>query len=83
MSRALSLVSITPVVSFFTFDEGYEIDKELGEIEDGDFVYKPMASNPKDAGEYFIIWSYAGDNNAYDGAHSDPLIDKITIFYFA
>ena len=58
-------------------DGGYKIDKELGEIEDGDFVYKPMASNPKDAGEYFIIWSYAGDNNAYDGAHSDPL--KFTI----
>jgi len=58
-------------------DGGYDTDEEAGEIEDGYFVYKPMASNPKDAGEYFIIWSYAGDNNAYDGDHSAPI--KFTI----
>ena len=60
-------------------EHSYEVDEESGEIadEDEDFVYKPMSSDPKDAGEYFIIWSYAGDNNSYTGTHSDPL--KFTI----
>lgn len=65
-------------------EHSYEVDEESGEIADEDevFVYKPMSSDPKDAGEYFIIWSYAGDNNAYTGAHSKALsftIDPVPV----
>lgn len=53
---------------------GYNVDEEAGEfreIEEGiTYIYKPMASDPGDAGEYYIIWSYAGDDGAYEKSHS-------------
>lgn len=51
----------------------YITDEEAGEIKDGDYVYKPMESDPADAGEYYIIWSYAGDEGAYEKSHSEAV----------
>lgn len=60
--------------------ETYETDEDAGEIryqdengKDDEFVYQPMDADPEDAGEYFIIWSYAGDDSAYEKSHSDAL----------
>lgn len=51
----------------------YNADEEAGEIVAAPYVYKPMASDPGDAGEYFIIWSYAGDDSAYEKSHSEAV----------
>lgn len=55
----------------------YTVDEEAGEIRETEnntaYVYKPMASDPGDAGEYFIIWSYAGDDGAYEKSHSEAV----------
>lgn len=51
----------------------YTVDEKAGEIKDGSYVYKPMDSDPADAGEYFIIWSYAGDDGAYEKSHSEAV----------
>lgn len=60
-------------------EAGYVVDTEAGEIlsenqEDGrTYVYKPVTSDPEDAGEYFIIWSYAGDDGTYESSHSEAV----------
>lgn len=47
----------------------YKVDEAAGEIEIKEenitFIYKPMTSDPVDAGEYFILWTYGGDDSAY------------------
>lgn len=43
----------------------------------GFFVYKPMAEDPVDAGEYFIVYSYAGEEGIYRASHSEPV--RLTI----
>lgn len=55
----------------------YTPDEEAGEIKAVDagitYVYQPMTEDPGDAGEYYIIWSYAGDAGAYEKSHSEAL----------
>ncbi|HBN57400.1 MAG TPA: hypothetical protein DD414_11560 [Lachnospiraceae bacterium] len=55
----------------------YAVDEDAGELEepegDARYIYKPMTSNPKDAGEYFIIWNYTGDDGAYEKSHSEAV----------
>lgn len=73
------LEGAAPVANWYTrirltAGAGYNVDEEAGEfseIEEGiTYIYKPLASDPGDAGEYFIIWSYAGDDGAYEKSHS-------------
>ncbi|MDE7322652.1 MAG: hypothetical protein K2N73_07925 [Lachnospiraceae bacterium] len=52
----------------------YDVDEEAGEIKEGQwYIYKPMDLDPVDAGEYYIIWSYAGDDGAYEKSHSEAV----------
>jgi len=55
----------------------YKVDEEAGEIQTEEneinYVYKPMDSTPKEAGEYYIIWSYAGDDTTYKSSHSEAV----------
>lgn len=74
------LEDVTPEAKWYTrirVDGNYNPDDEAGEIQTEEdkinYVYKPMDSDPKDAGEYYIIWSYAGDDIAYKKAISDAV----------
>lgn len=76
------LEGAAPVANWYTrirliAGAGYNVDEEAGEfseIEGGiTYIYKPLASDPGDAGEYFIIWSYAGDDGAYEKSHSEAV----------
>lgn len=51
----------------------YKVDEEAGEIADGEYVYKPVEAEPADAGEYYIIWRYPGDEGAYEKSHSEAV----------
>lgn len=49
--------------------------------EDGNVVgtdrYTLMAEDPKDAGEYYLVYVYSGENGKYKKGYSDPI--KVTI----
>lgn len=69
------LEGVVPEAGWYTrssVEAGYEADTDAGEIlsDDLNYVYKPMTEDPKDAGEYFILWCYAGDESAYEESHS-------------
>lgn len=49
------------------------MDEEAGEIADREYVYKPVEAEPADAGEYYIIWRYPGDEGAYEKSHSEAV----------
>lgn len=53
----------------------YERKDEAGNDVKDDFIYKPMKENetPTDAGEYYIVWNYAGDEGMYGKSHSDKI----------
>lgn len=53
-----------------------EIDDET-QFETGNDRYTLMTEDPKDAGEYYLVYVYPGENGKYKKGYSDPV--KVTI----
>lgn len=56
--------------------ENFEIDEDTQFIFQED-RYTLMNGNPKDAGEYYLVYVYSGENGKYKKSYSDPI--KVTI----
>lgn len=53
-----------------------ELDQET-QFEAGTERYTLMSEDPKDAGEYYLVYVYSGENGKYKKGYSDPV--KVTI----